>query len=128
MELVLKQPKNKPPFLGIQFENEYKASTLNQNWPNSYRSSLYSIELEPEVEGMSLVIKLESFGFNYKYENVKYDPVKLSKWLLQTKAEKQYNFGHVIKVLDTHKVVRTTVNSALWVLKVKEINLFQVQT
>jgi hypothetical protein len=29
MELILKQPKNKPPFLGIEFENLYEASKLN---------------------------------------------------------------------------------------------------
>lgn len=123
MELILKRPRNKPPFIGILFQDEYEASTLNQSWVNSYNTYLYNITLEPDGKEITLKLSLDGYGLNHRYKNLRHDPEKLYRFLYETKAHGKFNFAHLIMVRDKHTVVSTTVNRALFVLGVKKVTL-----
>lgn len=123
MELILKRPKNKPPFIGILFKDEYEASTLNQSWVNSYKDSLYTITFEPEGKDLTLRFSLDGYGLNYRYKNLKHDSEKFFRFMYETKTHGRFNFAHLILVKDKHVVVSTTVNRALFVLGVKKVSL-----
>lgn len=123
MELILKQPKGKNPCICILFENTYEASKLNQSWPNNYKTYLYDVTLDIQEGKLDLILKLEGFSLNYKYENIKHYPDKLFRFLYETKGAKQYNFCHIIEHLSKHIVARTTVNQANWVLMVGKLTV-----
>lgn len=121
MELILKLPPNKPPFIGILFRDKYRACTLNKSWVNNYNTHKYKIVLQVKGMVVDLIITEEGMGFRHTYEDLKYDSQKLLKFMRQTKEDKLFNFGHIITVLDNHEVVKTLANQRLYVLKVVKI-------
>ncbi len=46
MVLIVKLPKNKPPFIGIQFMYEHEAQKLNEDLAEKYGNSTYKVVFE----------------------------------------------------------------------------------
>jgi hypothetical protein len=124
MELILKQPEAKPPFIGILFSNEYEASKLNQSQVKM-NNLYYRIMLEPKGRTIDIILKLDEWAFTYKYEGLEYNADKLKRWLFNCNGSEYYNFSHLIMKNNQHQVVKTLSTQSFFVLKVNEIKLFQ---
>jgi hypothetical protein len=125
MKLILKQVHNKPPMLGRVFNNLFEASTINQDLlENENNERKFKINLEPY--GDFLHLRLMSFnppGIRF-YKNVKYDPVRLEKWLLSVTKEKEFLFSHLVLDNEKEVVVRSLQNQKLFTFKIERITLF----
>lgn len=121
LELVLKQPKDKPPFIGILFQSEFKAAKLNQEWIESAKTHKHQITLEPNGELLELTLTQKELHHKYTYKISKFEPDKLKRFLFQVKDAEQINFGHITLKEDQHIPVRISINRALWVLPVDKI-------
>jgi hypothetical protein len=123
MELILKQPPGKHPFIGILFNKEYEASKLNQAQVQVNNLYYYKAILEPLGSKLNLTIKLDEWLFKYTYEGLNYDPDKLKRFLFDTMGAEVYNFGHVVLKNDAHLLVKTLSTQSYFVLRVKELKL-----
>lgn len=121
MELIFKLPENKPPFLGILFEDMRQAVTLNQDLVNRRKDAIYSISIEPVGRLLNLRLSAqEPYDVRF-YHNLSCDFKKMEAWLLQARQSKACNFSHVVKELNHHMVVKTLQDRKLWVLKISQI-------
>lgn len=121
MELILKQPINKPPCICILFENVYEAGNLNRQWVNNYHTHSYRIVMEVINGSLKLTMIMDGMGDKSTYDNLKYSPEKLAQFLLETNGAKSFNFCHIITVKDKQEVVRTVSCARLFVLKVYDV-------
>lgn len=121
MELILKQPVNKPPCICILFDNAYEASKLNQSFVNEYKTKLFEITIELQESNLDLILKLDDGKLNFRYQKLTYSPAKLHLFLHHTKASEVFSFCHLIKSQGKHEVVKTVVGQALWVIKVGSV-------
>jgi len=123
MELILKQPVGKHPFIGILFKSEYEASKLNQAQVQVSNLYYYNIVLEPKRNKIDLILKLNEWVFTYKYEGLEYNPDKLKRFLFNSMGSECYNFSHIVLKNGEHKVVKTLSSHSYFVLKVNELKL-----
>jgi len=123
MKLILKIPDNKPPFIGIQFSNQYDAGRTNAQAVYDIENRLCTIILEPQGHYINLNIKCEDVMMNYTYRDLDYSPEKLKNWLTKTTNSKQFNFGHVTLERDTHKIAKVGSGNKNYVIKVEKIEL-----
>ena len=121
MELVLKQPINKPKFIGVCFDSGFKASTINQEFVNELKDSPFYIIIEPI--GLNLRLVCESPFRVYEYFTLKHDKAKLKQWLEAPKEFKHYNFSHLTKEYDNYTVVKTLKERKLFVLKIDSVRI-----
>lgn len=127
LELVLKLPKNKRPYIGILFQSEYKASYINQYWVNEFGGQDYKlvIELHPGILSVSLVNK--RLMLFYCYEVKRFDAEKLKKFLEAVRGN-TVNFGHVLLKNDKHYPARTMTDMKIWVLEITKIEFYHEQS
>lgn len=118
--LVLKIPVGKPPFVGVLFESEFAGAMTHTELVNSYNREFYEIKFEPSHK---LKLCLKGFTLPPRIYELDYDPVKLLKFLQQTRDCKMFNFGHVIIVNDNYKIIRTAANQTNFVLKVNKLSV-----
>ena len=102
MELILKTPVGKQPFIGILFNNEYEASKLNQAQVQVNNLYYFNIILEPKGKTLDLTLKLDEWLFTYKYENLTYNPDELKRFVFNNMGCEIYNFGHIINKYGNH--------------------------
>ena len=121
MELVLKQPVGKPPFIGILFKDQLVAEKTNKSPIENYFTDIYNIAFEPNNDKVNLT--LSSNIHSYCYEGIKYDAQKLLKFLAVTRNNHLFNFSHIIDKQGQHTVVKSTINRRLWVLKVGTVEI-----
>src|SRR4051812_12424012 len=107
MELILKQPKDKPPCICIAFEQEFEAEQINKSWINNYNTHLCSLTFDLNNERLNLTIEMSGMGWKYKYEDLKFSPEKLQKFLNDNAGAGINNFCHVTQKGDVQTVVRT---------------------
>jgi hypothetical protein len=124
LELVFKFPENKPPFMGVVYENEFTGKRLNQSWVNTYGSFSFQIRIEPDLDFLKLTLSQKELGEKYDYLISRFDKNKLIEFLDKTKNLKQVNFGHVVKEFDDLKIIKTSVGFKPWVVKVDNIEFF----
>lgn len=127
LELVLKLPANKPPYIGILFHSLYYASRVNEGWVNEYPGIEYGLILEPKQNELLINLVSKPYRLFYTYDVVKYDAFKLRKFLLNLKSGAPVNFGHVLMKNDKHIPAHTSSASKIWVLSIKEVKLFSEQ-
>jgi hypothetical protein len=120
MELVMKLPKDKPPYIGVVFTDDYAAASKNKTCANDHKDVFFSLLIIPKSRNR-VDIKLigESKG---EYTDVRCNVDALIRFLYMTRNVKQYNFGHVV-LKGTEHVVAKTMNKVLWVLKVNKIDI-----
>ena len=120
----MKYPENKPPFMGVLYENEFTGKRLNQSWVNTYGSFSFQIRIEPDLDFLKLTLSQKELGEKYDYLISRYDEPKLKDFLNKTKNLKQINFGHVVKEFDDLKIIKTSVGIRPWVVKVDTVEFF----
>jgi hypothetical protein len=125
LELVLKFPELKPPFMGVKYEREFTGSRVNQSWVNSYGRELYQIRLEPEGDVIRVTITTEKVANRYTYVISKFNSKKIEEFIGRIGIGQLINFGHVIQIEDELKIIRTSVSNKNWVLQVNKIEFFE---
>lgn len=120
MELVLKIPKTKPPFIGVLFNFENDAVTKNKGLVEHDADFDFDMILEPSQK---LYIKLiRDSHFSERYE-VNYDPVELLKFLHHTRESKRFSFGHLLLKEGNLVVPKTRAWNKLLLFKIKTIKV-----
>lgn len=125
MELIFKQTFNKPPCICILFDNAFEASRLNQSFVIEHKTGLFDITFEWQESNLDLILKLEDGKLNFRYEKLKHSPEKFQLFLSQTKASEVFSFCHIIKSQGKLELVKTLSSQALWVIKVKNIDVIK---
>lgn len=128
MLLVVKLPKDKPPFIGIKFEHEFEAEKTNADLIDLYGDKPFRAVLE--LRQHLGIVKL--FSEHYKivktYQYVGYEDVeKLRMWLkiIIHTPPKIFNFGHIIS--NGHdKLVKTFATRRNFVLQVHSCQLQEI--
>lgn len=120
MDLVLKMPKGKPPFIGVLFLSQWDAQRTNKLLPDSYSMDTYQISLEPSHK---LFLNLHNGTIHRARYELGYDPVKLLRFLHQTRECRKFNFGHVYLEDGDHKIALTTATMKKFVLKVDKVDV-----
>lgn len=123
LELVLKLPKNKRPYIGILFQSEYKASYINQYWVNEFGGQDYKLIIEPHPEVLLVSLVNKRLMLFYSYEVKKFDGERLKKFLELVRG-KTINFGHVLLKNDKHYPARTMTELKIWVLEITKIEFY----
>ncbi len=121
MELVLKLPKDKPPFMGILFDNSYKAATLNQNFVNDLQNRQFNMVITPA--GLTLRLICENPYSSYDYTELTCDMEKFKHWLVQPRPLGYFNFSHIMRKYDKDEVVRTLKDRKLFVLQIWNLEI-----
>lgn len=124
LQLVLKRPKDKPPFLGVLFDSEFKASRYNEWWiQNPGEATRIGLMIEPKRGVLEIkIVPAYANGSVYRIEDFK--PFELQQFLIYAMSQKVVNFGHVIIKENKHIPVRTN-NGKLWVLKISNIEFIK---
>jgi hypothetical protein len=123
LKLILKLPKDKPPFIGVQFSNHYDASRTNAEAVYHINGRSCKIVLEPKDHYIDLQIKCEDAMMSYLYKSLDYSPEKLKQWLHLVSMTKQFNFGHVTLEQDDHKIAKVGSGMKNYVIKVESVKL-----
>lgn len=119
LELILKLPTDKLPFIGIHFNNSYAASSKNKTYANNYRSDLYTLCISPKSD-VAIDILLQSSIANGQYREVKCNMQALRRFIQLTHYHPYIHFGHIYSDKGEHKIAKTT-NMDNWVLKLAKI-------
>ena len=124
MKLVLKLPKDKPPFIGIQFPNSYAASRTNEDLPGMLDKEDCRLILEP-VDKHYLNLRLVNTDklIDTAYKQVEYNIEKLKTWLNQTEKENQFNFAHVTLDYDKHVVAKVGGGFEKFVIRLNSVKI-----
>jgi hypothetical protein len=125
MELIFKQPRDKPPCICILFESDYVGGRYNKIIVDHYRKHPFIIKFEFEGGKLSMILQLKDSESKWKYDSLKYDAEKFYKFLYNTKDAKGFSLCHIASKNDTHIVLKTPVNILPWVLKVASVELVQ---
>lgn len=123
MELVLKLPKGKPPFVGVLFEQEYQGADLNLDLYKAHGHRPYKLVLEPIKLRIHLRLICEDIVTVRFYNGLKYDLQRLNDWMYLTKKAKLFTFGHVVFRDDKHYPVRIHPGNKPFALKVESLEL-----
>jgi hypothetical protein len=123
MELVLKLPKVKPPFIGILFDKSWDGEKMNCDLVEAHRNAYYSIEFEYCNSHLNLRLMSQELLTIRNYAHLKFDAEKLKSWLYMSKMVNAYNFGHVIIERDQHILLKTQHKKLNFVLKMDKCKL-----
>jgi len=123
MKLVLKLPKDKLPFIGIQFASNYVASKTNSDLVSMLDKEDCHLILKPyDKHYLNLRLVNKEKFVNREYKQIEYNNETLKRWLEQTKGMKQINFSHVIMDFDKHVVVKISINKN-FIIKLSKVKL-----
>lgn len=123
MKLILKLPKDKPPFIGVQFSNHFDAGRTNADAVYHIEGRYCKITLEPKGHYIDLRIRCEDAMMSYTYKDLDYSPEKLRNWLAMVSNSKQFNFGHVLLENDNHKIAKVGSSLKNYVIKVESVKM-----
>lgn len=118
VELILKLPANKPPFLGVLYTNIYQASNENKMLVEDKLTG-FEIVLIPAGDKMHLKLKCTDRNLTLWYKDLSYDKTKFDIWIRHTTA--QVNFGHIMQEFDKHVIVKTPAKQIPFVLKIDKV-------
>jgi len=118
MELIFKLPKDKPPFLGILFDNVHIACTLNQELLDQ-EGAEFNVMFDLLANNLSLRLIGNNPSSFYIYHDLKYDKDKFKQWLHYVKPDTRLNFSHLLMVKERHTVVTTIRERKLFILKIE---------
>lgn len=124
MELILKQPLNKPPCICILFDRVIDSEKLNSSWLK-HNEYFFLLTFEIDNSNLDVVLKQEELGLIHRYKNVSYFPDKLFRFLYNTKDSEVYNFCHITAHYDKHILAKASISRTNWVLKVERINVLK---
>ncbi len=118
MDLVLKLPKGKLPFIGILFEHESVGGRMYSEIIERYPFKEYRVVIENIGNTINLRLICEETTTVYFYNHLGFDAEKLRSWLYLTKHQKEFNFGHVFNQIDKHQIVKSSPSLKKFFIKV----------
>ncbi|MBC7694972.1 MAG: hypothetical protein H7141_05930 [Burkholderiales bacterium] len=118
MKLVVKLPKDKPPFIGIVFDHESDAEKVNQNLITDHKYADYRIVFEFISDWVNVKLISNSIPAVKFYNKLSYDKEKLIAWFYITKNMKGFNFSQLYVYGNKECVAKTIAKQKLFVLKV----------
>jgi hypothetical protein len=126
LELIMKLPKDKLPFIGILFQDSYTASSTNKSFANNYRTDLYTIEIIPKNDVLA-DIKMHCECSKGQYLDVKCNMQALKRFVQITHYHPYIHWGHIYSQGGKHKIAKTT-NQDNWVLKLAKISVIETNS
>ncbi len=122
MELALKLPKGKLPFIGIVFHSVREACRLNEHLINEPKDKIYTLTfLQPNKDGVEIRVRSENGKDYVIYQRVKCNPVQLENFMFMTNRFQDFNFGHILRDFDRDIIVKTNELGKPFVLKLQGI-------
>ncbi len=121
MKLILKLPADKPPFLGVLYNNPSQAQRENQGLVKSGLGN-FEIILIPIENKITLKLKSPDNQSTYWYEFLSYEKAALENWLRIAATYDCINFSHILQNHDKHIVVKTRDFGYLFVLKIDKVS------
>lgn len=118
MKLVVKLPKDKPPFIGIVFEHAGDAGKINQELITDHKYADYRIVFEFISGWVNVKLISNSIPAVKFYNKLSYDKEKLIAWFYITKNRKGFNFSHLYVSGNKECVAKAPAKQILFVLKV----------
>lgn len=118
MELMLKMPKGKAPFIGILFEIEREGAKLHADIVEKYQRENFEVVLEHTKRVLNLRLLCKDKVMVYFYNHLRVDAEKLNSWLYLTRDCKAFTFGHIIRELDRERLVLSHPSRKRFVVKV----------
>lgn len=126
LQLVLKNPEGKLPFIGILFPSDYLGARENQRMVNEFKNSLYKVEFRPiknEATKIDVIVTQYVHNLKGEYKNVQMNAEKLKKFLDFNYNAKYFNFGHISVKHNNHYPLKTSHKGDIWVLRVEEVKI-----
>lgn len=131
MELVLKNPKDKPPFIGILFDDQstFKERQENKEFVDEYkrlwmtRETEFTIQFEPYTTHVNIQLFCSNPISIRSYKLVRYNPEKLEEWWRANRFIGIFNFGHIVLNQNKHEVVKTQPKMNLFVLPITKMSI-----
>jgi len=120
MELVVKLPKGKLPFIGVVFSNVWSAERENKHCIENEWTDTFKLRLIPKERSIDVHF-IHHGQSTYVYKDLIYSPEKLVKFIYASRGASLFNFSHLICENNKHLVVKSATNRRLWVLKMDEI-------
>lgn len=127
MELVLKLPKGKLPFIGILFDSSSTAGKTNAEIVEQFSKEEFEVLLEHTQTALNLRLICKARVMVYFYNHLSIAPEKLKSWLYITRDMKLFNFGHIYKELDDHKLAISSPGRKPFVVKVVSLKIMAVE-
>lgn len=121
VELVLKLPDGKPPFIGILMSGIMPMNGWYNWFDPSELKDLYWLEVQPSKY---LILNLGKGVESYRF-SLDYDPVELLKFIMRTKDATIFNFG-ILYRSQTRLEVNRHSSGHLMTLKVERIELSRI--
>ncbi len=127
LELILKMPKGKAPFIGILFEIERDGAKLHAEVVEKYQNQVYEVVLEHTKRVLNLRLICKEKVLVCFYNHLKVDTNKLNSWLYLTKNANAFTFGHIHRVLDRDQLVLSHPSRKPFFVKVCSCKLIGVE-
>lgn len=127
MELALKLPKGKPPFIGILFKDEISGNSLHTEVVEKFQKNEYHLLLEHTKSTLNLRLICAERVMVYFYNHLSFDAEKLKSWLYLTKDSTVFNFGHIYKQFDKDCLISTRPGRKNFVVKVTRCKLISAE-
>jgi hypothetical protein len=124
MKLVVKLPKDKLPFLGVVFPSSYSATQTNEDLVLDHKEDIYRMIFEFTGTVLNLKLICDEKVIIRTYRNVDYDKEKLKSWVMITRKNTAFNFGHIYMQNNKEIVVKNYKNRKLFVLR---LNKYEIQ-
>lgn len=122
MELALKLPKGKPPFIGIVFTSVRDACRLNEHLINQPKDKKYTITfMQPSKDGVEIRLRSDNGKDYVVYQRVKCNPTQLENFMFITNKNQDFNFGHILRDFDQDIVVKTNELGKAFVMKIQGV-------
>jgi hypothetical protein len=121
MELELKVPKGKLPFVGIRFNNSFAAVSTHKEMVDLFKKTALKMRLERAGDRLFVRLISDSPNREYRYTQVVYDWSKLQIFLAV--PTKEWNFGHIINVNGRDQVVKTIPDNKVFTVKLDDIQI-----
>jgi hypothetical protein len=126
VKLILKLPKDKPPFIGILLsdsDNRSYPERLNEDLINEHKYAGYRLIFELNSGRLDLGFVSEEAHITRYYKELEFDGAQLALWVYSTRNSKQFNFGHVRLEWGRETIVKTWGKKTNFVLPVKGYEL-----
>ncbi len=126
MKLVLKLPKEKPPFIGVllaETHNQAYPERLNEDLINEHKYADYRLALEFEDNLLNLALLAEGSGIARYYKALEFEAPALASWIYVTRQARQFNFGHVRLERGRETIVKTWGKKLNFVLTIQSYSV-----
>jgi hypothetical protein len=123
MELSLKLPAGKFPFIGIRFTDLKEAAELNADLFDLKPAGSFHIVLQPELTHCDLKIFCNEPAVFRTYKNLNHDPFEFRDWSKKLNPTMNFNFGHIVKIDGKDRPIINTLTDKLYVIKVESISI-----